>query len=168
MLIIKALQFAAERHQGQIRKVSGLPYVTHPIIVSELLRKYKTSKVLSQLIVAALLHDVLEDTDTTLTEISNKFGSMVAGLVLELTSDKEEIQKIGKNKYLKKKMLSMTSYALVIKLVDRLSNILDKPTQNYCKDTLGLISYIERKRKILSKTHKKIIKDIRKECLQNI
>jgi len=168
MLIIKALQFAAEKHRGQTRKVSGLPYITHPIIVSELLRKYKTSKVLAQLIVAALLHDVLEDTDTTLNEISNEFGSMVAGLVLELTSDKEEIKKLGKNKYLKKKMISMTSYALVIKLVDRLSNILDNPTEKYCKDTLELIAFIERKRKILSKTHKKIIKDIRKECLKNI
>ncbi len=158
-MIVKAILFASEKHNGQIRRESGLPYVTHPIIVSELLRKYKTSKKLETLIVASLLHDILEDTETDFVEIATAFSPMVASLVLELTSDNEEIQRIGKNEYLKRKLLGLSSYGLVIKLVDRLSNVLDNPTEKYKKATIELMDFIANERK-LSKTHKKIVKDI--------
>ena len=163
-IIIKALQFASEKHKDQRRRGSGLPYVTHPIIVSELLREYKSSKNLTSLIVASLLHDTLEDTDTTFQEISNTFTPMIAGLVLELTSDMEKIKEIGKNPYLIQKCNGMTSYGLVIKLVDRLSNIMDGPTKKYCQDTLVLLGAIEIGREEeLSGTHQRIINDIRVE-----
>ena len=162
-MIIKAIQFATKKHQGQIRRESGLPYVTHPIIVSELLRKFKNSKNLDSLIVAALLHDTLEDTDTDFFEIAREFSPMIAGLVLELTSDKEEINRLksihgkrkAKNEYLKRKMLGMSSYSLVIKLVDRLSNIMDAPTEKYKRDTVDLLDFLTKNRK-LSKTQEKI------------
>ena len=160
-MILKATLFATKKHNGQFRKVSGEPYVSHPILVSELVRQYKSSKNLESLIVAALLHDTLEDTNTTFLEISTTFSPMIAGLVLELTSDIKGIEKYGKNNYLKRKMIGMSSYALVIKLVDRLSNIMDNPTDKYCKDTIKLLNYISLNRKI-SNTHKKIIKDIKK------
>jgi len=163
MMIVKAIQFAATKHKGQERKVSGLPYITHPLIVMYLLQKYKNSKRLEELMTAAILHDTLEDTDTNFIEIAKEFTPMVAGLVLELTSDSNEIARVGKNEYLKIKMVGMSSYALVLKLVDRLANILDTPTRKYAADTIALMEHLVDSR-ILSGTQTKIVDDILEKC----
>lgn len=158
--IIEAIQFASKKHEGQVRRGSGLPYVTHPIIVSELVRKYKPgSKNLTELIIACLLHDTLEDTDTNYHEIERLFGTLAASLVFELTSDDETIKRMGKNAYLTQKMLTMSDYALVCKLCDRLSNIIDGPTKKYMKDTREMMDIIYDGRKLTS-TQKSIVVDI--------
>lgn len=159
-MLIKALHFAATKHQDQTRKCSGLPYVIHPIIVSFLLAKYKISKNLEELQVAALLHDTLEDTEANFIELATEFSPMVASLVLELTSDSEEIKRLGKNGYFKIKLLGMSKYALTLKLVDRLSNIMDEPSLQYSTDTLELIKHIENNR-ILTKTQENICNEIK-------
>jgi (p)ppGpp synthase/HD superfamily hydrolase len=164
MKVIKALQFATEKHSGQKRRISGDDYISHPVKVSYLLATYKRSKKQDDLIVAALLHDTLEDTDTTFDEIYNIFGPLVASLVLELTSDEDEIKIVGKNNYLKSKMSGMSSWGLTLKLVDRLANISDHPTQNYCNQTLELLEFLEKKRNF-SNTQQNIVDDIRKEIL---
>jgi len=162
MKVIEAILFASEKHKGQVRRGSKLPYVTHPIIVSELLRKYKgDSKHITSLVCAAILHDVLEDTDATIQEIVEKFGDMTASLVIELTSNDELIEFYGKNEFLIQKMLKMTSYALVIKLCDRLSNILDGPKPAYLNDTKVMIDTLEAELD-LTRTEKAIIIEIRK------
>lgn len=161
MLVIKAIQFASAKHDGQKRKGSGLPYVTHPIIVAYLLAKFKQSKRLEELMAAAILHDTLEDTDTNFVELATEFTPFVAGLVLELTSDEKEIKKIGKNEYMKIHLCGMSSYALTLKLVDRLSNIMDEPTTKYLSDTMELMGHIESKRK-LSDTQIRLVDEIRK------
>jgi len=125
-----------------------------------LLSCYKESKKLEELMVAALLHDTLEDTDATFTEIAEAFSPLVASLVLELTSDPDEIAQIGKNPYLTKKMIGMSSYALVIKLADRLSNILDAPTDAYRADTAELLDALEDARN-LSGSQKALVDEIR-------
>lgn len=160
MLVIKALQFAAQKHKGQERKSSGLPYVTHPVITAYLLAKYKKSKRIDELIAAAILHDTLEDTDTNFIELASEFTPLIASLVLELTSDKEQIKLVGKNEYLKKKMIGMSSYALLLKLVDRLSNIMDNPKDSYKTDTINMMRFLEENAR-LSNTHKAIIADIK-------
>ena len=115
MLVIKAIGFAAEKHKGQERRGSGLPYVTHPIIVMELIQKYKSDSVrLNELKCAALLHDVLEDTECTYKELEREFGPLVASLVIELTSDEEMIEKMGKKEYIKQKMFNMSKYAFIL------------------------------------------------------
>ena len=63
------------------------------------------------------MHDTLEDTPCSYIEIETEFGPLVASVVMELTSDEEAIKKIGKNEYLKEKMLNMSKYALTLKLV---------------------------------------------------
>ena len=166
-MILKALKFAEDKHEGQYRKGSGKPYVTHPIMVSYLLAKYKQSKHLEELIVAAILHDTLEDTDTDFIELASEFTPLVASLVLELTSDDEMIKKIGKNNYLCIKTVGMSSYGLVLKLVDRLNNISDNPKESYIKDTIKMMAYLKMKRK-LSKTHKRIVDDILLECINQL
>jgi len=82
----RATTFATAKHAGQTRKYNpNVPYVTHPLKVAEMLREIRND---SDLVAVALLHDVVEDTDTSLYEIKIHFGKRVASLVAELTSDK--------------------------------------------------------------------------------
>jgi (p)ppGpp synthase/HD superfamily hydrolase len=162
-LILKALNFSKEKHQGQIRKGSGVEYVTHPIAVSYLVASYKKSKHLEELIVASMLHDTIEDTDATFIEIATTFTPLVASLVLELSNDSEQIKTMGKLEYQKKKTVGMSSYGLLIKLADRLHNVSDQPSVKMISDTIELIDNLKKNRK-LSKTHKLIIVDILKIC----
>jgi len=167
MLVIKAIQFAAEKHKGQERRCSGLPYVTHPIIVSQLIAKYKNgSKKLDELQCAGLLHDVLEDTDCTYSELEREFGPLVASIVVELTSDPVAIKQLGKNEYLKQKMIKMSKYAFIIKLIDRLSNVLDKPGESYVKKTLNMMEFLKKNRPDITERQLRIINEIENVCLE--
>ena len=163
---LKALRYATKAHSGQTRS-SGEPYITHPKSVARFLRKDKTSKNLDKLVQAALLHDTIEDTDTTHEDLEKMFGGLVASLVSQLTSDKKQIEKIGKKEYLSRKMATMSSYALAIKLADRLDNVQDIATaktpewrEKYKRETIGILHRLESERK-LSATHTKIIKAIK-------
>lgn len=159
MLVLKALKYAMTKHEGQVRKVSKEPYISHPLKVSYLLASFKKSKKLDELLCAALLHDVIEDTETTFKDIAEEFTPLIASLVFELTSDEEEIKKIGKKEYLKKKLSNMSSYGLTIKLVDRLANMMDNPTDQSKKDTKEILEHIKSHRKV-NPTQLKIIEEI--------
>lgn len=159
-LVLKAIQFAISKHDGQVRKGDNRPYVTHPISVSYIVAAYKNSKHLDEILAASVLHDILEDTGTSFCELSQEFTPLTACLVYELTSDKDLIAKLGKTEYLKVKMTGISSYALVIKLADRLHNLTDGPTEKTIHETKEILSYIEKNRK-LTKTHKALIKEIR-------
>ena len=147
-MTLKALLFAIERHEGQTRRGTDLPYITHPIAVSYLVAQFKQSKHLPELVAAAILHDVLEDTPTTFAELAERFTPLVASLVLELTSDQAEIDRIGKLEYLKAKMAGMSSYGLTIKLADRLHNISDRPTAKMVRDTLEILAHLQVHRRL--------------------
>jgi len=87
-LILKAIRFSAEKHNDQRRKdVRMSPYINHPIQVAETLWNIGDVRDMT-LLVAAVLHDTIEDTDTTHDEIRTKFGEDVLALVLEVTDDK--------------------------------------------------------------------------------
>ena len=161
-IILDAIQFANKKHVDQTRKSSGLPYVTHPIAVSYLIAAHKQSTRLPEILAAAILHDTLEDTDTTFEELVSNFTPMVASLVLELTNDDEKIKTLGKLEYQKNKMRGMSSYALIIKLADRLHNISDAPSLKMVNDTAELLMYLKTVR-VLSKTHFSIISEIDRE-----
>ncbi len=79
--ILKAIAFAAKAHGDQKRKYTGEPYIVHPLAVAQLLANIFPDHV----IVAAILHDVVEDTLIKLPAISEAFGYKVSGLVNELT-----------------------------------------------------------------------------------
>lgn len=165
---VKAFFYAKNAHKGQTRS-DGSRYIKHPARVAAIVKKYKTSKSISQILSAAYLHDTIEDTKTTEDDIKQLFGGLVSSLVKELTSNKEEIEKVGKAQYLINKMTSMSSWALVIKLADRLDNVSDLRTaksaqwrQKYKRETEQILSELERNRE-LSATHKKLIDEIRKK-----
>lgn len=168
MITKAALIFAKEKHKNQNRKVTNEPYVNHPISVAKILRENKKSHKIKELVAAAFLHDTLEDTNTTEHELEKLFGKLITSLVLELTTDEKEKEKIGKEKYLAEKMSDdsrMSNWALVIKLADRLDNVSDlknadeKFRKRYTKETRHILETLEKNRK-LSSTHKKLIKKI--------
>ena len=166
----EALKFATRMHEGQYR-TNGEPYISHPIRVAHNVEKYKNSKDLNILKMAAYLHDTIEDTNATYEDLATLFGSTVASIVLELTTDKDMKAEIGKTRYLEIKMKNMSSWA--IKLCDRLDNISDLSIcseefrKRYTEETIAIIEYVLQNRN-LSKTHIHIIKDIVHElCVQN-
>jgi len=162
----QALAYATRAHAGQTRS-SGDPYISHPVRVANTVADQKKSKNIDALLSAAYLHDTIEDTDTTHEDLEKMFGGLVASLVQELTSDKAQIDKIGKAQYMAKKMTVMSSYALVIKLADRLDNVQDIATARtpewrarYKAETEHMLKHIEQKR-ALTGTHQNIIKLIK-------
>ncbi len=162
-MVLDALLFATEQHDGQVRRSTDLPYITHPIAVSYIVAQFKRSRHLPELVTAAILHDVLEDTPATFVELSERFTPLVSSLVHELTSDTAEIARVGKLEYLKSKMTGMSSYALVIKLADRLHNISDRPTPKMVSDTLDILAHIQKSRR-LTVTQKRLVERITVAC----
>ena len=114
----KAIEYATKMHKGQTR-LTGEPYINHPLHVLQNVLKYKESKNIETLLISACLHDTIEDTSATYYDIVERFGPQVASLVLELTTDEDMENALGKCQYLSIKMKNMSSWALVIKLCDR-------------------------------------------------
>ncbi len=120
----RAYVFAMKKHGGQLR-TSGDPYYSHPIEVAGILTKFKLD---SASIIAGLLHDTVEDTDTTIEEVRELFGDQVASLVDGLTKLAMIEQKSGSSKQaenFRKLLLAMSDdiRVLLIKLADRLHNM---------------------------------------------
>ena len=121
--IRKAFVFACEAHCKQKRK-SGEPYIIHPIAVARIIAE--ELELTADAIIAAFLHDVVEDTDYTIEDIRNEFGSGVAFLVNIVTKQKKEEYEHSKQIDNYQQMLSSVQYdirALLIKLADRLHNM---------------------------------------------
>lgn len=138
-----ALSFATEKHAGQARKYSGVPYISHPTRVGQTLREYGYPP---EVVAAGYLHDVLEDTSATEEELRSIFGDRVTNLVKEVTNDKEKMADLGKGAYQAQKITSLSRCARAIKLADRLDNVQDLRTipdktfaKRYSYETLDMI-----------------------------
>lgn len=123
-LYFEALEFAAWKHRFQKRKgARGIPYINHPIEVSSLIIK-KLQEPPPELVMAAILHDTLEDTDTTPEELAEKFGEKVLHLVEEVSDDMHLPSKQRKQLQVEHAgALSMEARA--IKIADKTCNIRD-------------------------------------------
>lgn len=88
----KALIFATEKHSGQRRKMSGVPFILHPIEVAAIVGTMTDDK---EILAASVLHDTVEDTDTTLEEIKEVFGKRIYLLVMTETEEKREDRPAG-------------------------------------------------------------------------
>ena len=82
----KAIQFATKAHEGQTRKYTGEPYIVHPLSVMEIV---KTVDHTEEMLMAAVLHDTVEDTDVTLQDIDREFGPVVACLLYTSPSPRD-------------------------------------------------------------------------------
>lgn len=172
-LVEKAYKYAEKQHDGVKRKKVDEPNFMHPIRVSEYVKKYKgNSKNIDILVASALLHDTIEDTDTTLSNIRRLFGSEVAEIVHQLTTNNNMRREMGKTNYLKYKLEEMSSYALTVKLCDRLDNVSDlsistpKSRTTYLTQTSEILDYLQKNR-TLKKEQKYIINDIY-DCLLEV
>ena len=154
-----AIQFIERAHRGQFRKHSGLPYIVHCFNVYAIVKEYKESKNHDELGAISLLHDTLEDSVTTHAELTEIFGSMVADAVQELTNSKEKIKKMGKRAYMDEKLLTMSNYALMVKLADMLANITDAAR-------FGILERINHHIETL-KSHRKLT-DAQKKVVEHI
>jgi GTP pyrophosphokinase len=120
----EAYAMATKAHEGQTRQ-TGDPYITHPLIVAEILANFGQRR---DTLVAAILHDVVEDTDITLEVIEKKFGAGAAGLidgVTKLDRIKFSSRKRQQAATIRKMAIAIAKNerVLLIKLVDRLHNI---------------------------------------------
>lgn len=121
--VMEAVDFAVKAHAGQARRYTGEPYVMHPMAVAALVRLVKDST--EDMVIAALLHDVVEDTAVTLREIEEKFGPTVARLVSEVTKPKlpGDPTRTQRNVAYQKQLMKASPEAQTIKLADILDNI---------------------------------------------
>ncbi|MCR4298818.1 MAG: RelA/SpoT family protein, partial [Gallionella sp.] len=130
----EAIEFGRAAHQGQTRQ-SGDPYISHPIAVARILT---TLHLDVQAIIAALLHDVVEDTDTTTEQVEKKFGEPVAELVDGLSKlDRVlfETREDAQAENFRKMLLAMAHdvRVILIKLADRLHNMRTLESMPYDK-----------------------------------
>lgn len=122
VLLTRAFRFAAERHAAQRRKgAAGEPYVNHLAEVAELVAGATGGRD-PQLVAAAVLHDTVEDTDTTHAELVERFGADVAGLVAEVTDDKS-LPKAERKRLQVAHAPSRSPRAKILKLADKTSNL---------------------------------------------
>lgn len=194
-IVKPARDLAIKAHKGVYRKGvdengNRLEYITHPEEVARIVTKLKSSKYIGALVAAAYLHDTVEDTEVTYDTIRSIYGKeiidkisvsdidkeniieLIVSLVEELTSDPIKIKEMGKEKYLMKKMLHMSSWGLVIKLADRIHNLKDiniklsgSPSDirwavKYSTQTKNIVDTLEKNRR-LSATQKQAIRIIR-------
>jgi GTP pyrophosphokinase len=148
-LVERAFAFSEHAHQGQFRK-SGEPYITHPLAVASILSQWRLD---AQGLAAALLHDVMEDTDVTKHQIESSFGKPVADMVDGVSKlDQIEFQsrEDQQAESFRKMLLAMAQdvRVILIKLADRLHNMrtLDAmaPThrQRIARETLDIYAPI--------------------------
>jgi guanosine-3',5'-bis(diphosphate) 3'-pyrophosphohydrolase len=148
--ILGALKFASEKHIHLRRKDEDkTPYIHHPIRVAELIcrvGKINDPAVLS----AALLHDVIEDTDAKEEEIIEKFGAEVAGIVKEVSDDKN-LDKLKRKEMQIQHAPHLSYKAKLIKLADKICNVKDIGSHPPAKWDLGRKwDYIEWSQKVVA------------------
>ncbi len=123
-LVLAAAVFAARKHRDQRRKdQERSPYINHPLDVIHIL--YVEGGVRDpEVLAAALLHDTVEDTDTTLEELTARFGAQVAGLVAEVTDDRT-LPKAQRKQQQIEHAPHISEGAKLVKLADKISNLRD-------------------------------------------
>jgi len=122
-LAIKAAVYAAEKHKYQRRKgFNQVPYINHPLKVADLLLACGENEPV--LLLGAILHDVIEDSDATKEEIGKLFGQDVSDLVMEVTDDKELPYTIRKELQVKH-AAALSLRAKKLKIADKICNMRD-------------------------------------------
>lgn len=123
-LVTEALAFAAERHRNQRRKdPAGTPYINHPIALMRVLAV--EAEIRDPLVLcAALLHDTVEDTDTTPEEIEVRFGAQIRAVVMEVTDDKS-LPKAERKRLQIAHAANVSKPAQLVKLADKICNLRD-------------------------------------------
>ena len=122
--IVKSTQFAAEKHKNQRRKdADASPYINHPIALANVLAN-EGGVVDATVLCAAVLHDTIEDTETTADELRQLFGDKVTSIVLEVTDDKSLAKEVRKEEQVRHAP-HISTEAKLVKLADKICNLRD-------------------------------------------
>jgi guanosine-3',5'-bis(diphosphate) 3'-pyrophosphohydrolase len=124
LLVLRAMEFAAHKHRDQRRKdVEASPYINHPIALACILRE--EGGIDDPLVIAAaILHDTIEDTETSYEELRGQFGDEVADMVLEVT-DTQWLKRASRKRLQISKAAQATHGAKLVKLADKIANLRD-------------------------------------------
>lgn len=123
-LILKAAEFAADRHRNQRRKdADASPYINHPISLANVLAN-EGAVTDPVVLCAALLHDTIEDTNTTAEELTAAFGQNITDVVLEVTDDKN-LEKTVRKQLQIEHARHASKQAKLVKLADKICNLRD-------------------------------------------
>lgn len=126
--IINAAHFSADKHRDQRRKdAAATPYINHPLAVAAILAN-EVGIMDPDILVAAILHDTVEDTETSLDEIEQHFGSNVAKIVAQVTDDKS-LPKLERKRLQIVNAAHKTPEAKLLKLADKIANLRDMANQ---------------------------------------
>jgi len=135
-LLLNALAFAAGKHRSQKRKdPAGTPYINHPINVAHILY-FEGGVRDGNVLAAAVLHDTVEDTDTSHDELVRHFGKHVADIVAEVTDDKSQPKHVRKQHQVEHAPF-ISNEGKLVKLADKISNLRDvhqSPPANWTKE----------------------------------
>ena len=122
-ILFKALAFSAEKHRTQKRKdIDKSPYINHPIALANILAQRWVID--ENVLCAAILHDTIEDTETTADELRKHFGEKITSIVLEVSDDKSLDKDIRKQLQIDH-AASLSKEAKLVKLADKIANITD-------------------------------------------
>jgi (p)ppGpp synthase/HD superfamily hydrolase len=120
-VVQNAYELLLSKHAGQRQKVNGHPYVEHPVLVASDLGRAGFEP---ELVAAALLHDIVEDSDMTVHELRERFGERVADLVDAMTDEAVDVQPYERRKDLhRKRVLEAGPEAAAIFAADKLNNV---------------------------------------------
>ncbi len=126
-LVLRAAEFAADRHRTQRRKdAEASPYINHPLAVAAILAE-EGDVTDATVLAAALLHDTVEDTETSIVEIEQLFGHDVARIVAEVTEDKS-LDKAERKRLQVERAHHKSQGAKLVKLADKIANLRDIAT----------------------------------------
>jgi (p)ppGpp synthase/HD superfamily hydrolase len=119
-MVQQAYELAARRHAGLTQKVNGRPYIDHPLAVASVVAEAGADE---EMVAAAMLHDVVEDSMTTTSELRQRFGDRVADLV-EAMTDEAEVSEFERRKALNRERVAAAGPdAAVIYAADKLCGI---------------------------------------------
>jgi (p)ppGpp synthase/HD superfamily hydrolase len=116
-----AYELLVNKHAGQRQKVNGHPYVEHPVLVASDVGEAGFDP---EMIAAALLHDIVEDSDTTVAEVRERFGDRVANLVDAMTDEAVDVEPYERRKEMhRERVLDAGGEAAAIFAADKLNNV---------------------------------------------
>lgn len=151
-----ATYFAKEKHGDQKRKYSGKPYIVHPVAVSQLVdyaltKEHVHHQVVDAVKAAAVMHDVLEDTDCTVDEMRKRFGDFITDLVLEVTdvSQPRDGNRARRKEIDRLHIAKGSHFGKTIKLADLIDNTSDIMSHDedfartYVKEKLLLLEVLK-------------------------
>ena len=161
-IINKAKMLAGKAHEGQFRKYSGMPYIVHPIEVATIVQSVDHT---DEMIAAALLHDVVEDTDYSFEDIANEVSPKVAELVKGLTdvSNPQDGNRKVRKAIDKDHLAEQNAEVQTIKLADVISNSQDikandpKFAEVYIEEMKALLEVLTKGNKTLYAKAKEIV-----------